>query len=88
MPAESIPMTKKDAFERWIVNAHTRTAAISIRVTKVNEALRRIVQEGRLRGQSEKRLANAIEDLEDLVDNLHVILLGPDVSQEERDVDR
>jgi hypothetical protein len=82
------PLTRKEAFEQWASDAYARTAKVTRLTGKVNESIRKIIQEGKLRGQTEKRLARDIEDLEDAVGMLFIMLLGPDVSQEERDADR
>ncbi len=88
MTKSPIPLTKKEAFDCWLIEAYTLSIAMSRLVGQYNEVLRKISNEQRLRGGTEKRLAKAIEAIEDQADRYSAILLGPDKSQEERDADR
>jgi hypothetical protein len=82
-----IPKTKEAALSAWATDAYRRISEINDGSKRVQDAVRRVIQDGKLRGKTEKRLEVAVERLEDAVDLLSVILLGPDVSQEERDAD-
>ena len=84
-PEKTRPATKTEAMTVWSVQAFTLTARIQRANDNVKEGIRRVIAEQRMRGQVEKRLIRAVEELEDSVDALAIILLGPEPSQEELD---
>lgn len=85
MPDKIRPATKQAAMNEWTQSAYKLTATIAATTARVNEGIRRTIQDGRLKGQTERRLVKAVEELEDSVAALGVILLGPEPSQEELD---
>ena len=84
-PEKTRPKTKQAAMDEWSVQAYNLTARIQRANDGVKEGIRRVIADGRMRGQVEKRLIRAVEELEDSVNALGVILLGPEPSQEELD---
>lgn len=85
MSEKAIPMTKVEARNRWAQDAYTVSSGMVRCIGKYNEIIRQIINRGEMKGQDERRLVKAVEDIEDQADRFGVILLGPDISQEERD---